>query len=65
MDALIFKRIKKLLENSGLLNSSSPIVHKITNNDFSEETILITGAAGSIGSGLTHQLIHCKFKNSF
>jgi FlaA1/EpsC-like NDP-sugar epimerase len=62
MDALIFKRIKQLLENSGLLNSSGTIVHKNNQYDFSEETILITGAAGSIGSGLTHQLIHCKFK---
>lgn len=33
-----------------------------TDYNFSEETILITGAAGSIGSGLIQQLLHCSFK---
>ncbi|WP_372935927.1 SDR family NAD(P)-dependent oxidoreductase [Seonamhaeicola sp.] len=35
---------------------------KIVQHDFSKETILITGAAGSIGSELSKQLIKSKFK---
>ncbi|APY12386.1 hypothetical protein BWZ22_14650 [Seonamhaeicola sp. S2-3] len=36
--------------------------HKMIQHDFSKETILITGAAGSIGSELSKQLIKSKFK---
>lgn len=62
MDALIFERIKKLFDSSGLLNSNNPIINQNDCQNFSDEIILITGAAGSIGSGLAHQLLHCKFK---
>lgn len=62
MDVYIFERIKNLLDSSGLLNSNNPILNQNDCLNFSDEIILITGAAGSIGSGLTHQLLHCKFK---
>jgi len=62
MDVYIFERIKNLLDNSGLLSSNTPILNKNDYHDFSKETILVTGAAGSIGSGLVHQLLHYKFK---
>ncbi|MCF7560761.1 polysaccharide biosynthesis protein [Sabulilitoribacter multivorans] len=53
--------IDQLLLDSGLFpNKRKP--KKLSNNfDFSNETILITGAAGSIGSELSKQLISTKF----
>ncbi|MEW4924487.1 polysaccharide biosynthesis protein [Algibacter sp. 2305UL17-15] len=55
-------RIKQLLDNSGLLGSKSINNFQYNSYDFSDETILITGAAGSIGSGLTHHLLASNFK---
>ncbi|PWH82374.1 hypothetical protein DIS18_08970 [Algibacter marinivivus] len=55
-------RIDDMLYESGLFPSSNNINHTYNSYDFSNETILITGAAGSIGSGLTKQLINCKYK---
>ena len=58
------ERIQQLLHDSGLLPSTKkknniiPFAHY----HFSEETILITGAAGSIGSGLVNQLLQASFK---
>lgn len=54
--------IKQLIIDSGLIP-----FHKNTNKvsqnfNFSNETILITGAAGSIGSELTKQLLTCNYK---
>ncbi len=61
MDKPTLERIKKLINNSGFL---CPTVLKSKNSityPFSQETILITGAAGSIGSGLTKLLLSSRF----
>ncbi|WP_339916577.1 polysaccharide biosynthesis protein [Yeosuana marina] len=54
-------RIKKLLNGSDVIrdNQNNPAL----DFDFSNETILITGAAGTIGSGLAKLLIHTPFKH--
>lgn len=60
MNQTNFNRIKKLLDDSGLLSQAKQ--KAIADFDFSNETILITGAAGTIGSGIAKQLIKCSFK---
>ena len=60
MNQTNFSRIKKLLDDSGLLSQAKQ--EPIADFDFSNETILITGAAGTIGSGIAKQLITCTFK---
>ncbi|WP_341214657.1 SDR family NAD(P)-dependent oxidoreductase [uncultured Wocania sp.] len=54
--------IQQLINDSGLLHLKGNSKKSYPNLDFSNEVILITGAAGSIGSGLTKQLLHCKYK---
>jgi FlaA1/EpsC-like NDP-sugar epimerase len=54
--------INQLLDESELFKSTSHSNNQKQTFDFSEETILITGAAGTIGSGLTSQLLNCNFK---
>lgn len=54
-------RIDDMLYESELFPSNNNN-HTYNSFDFSNETILITGAAGSIGSGLSKQLINCKYK---
>lgn len=54
--------IDELLLNSGLFPSKRKIERPAKNFDFTNETILITGAAGTIGSELSKQLINCKYK---
>ena len=54
--------IDELLYDSGLFPSKTKNQIDKISFDFSDETMLITGAAGSIGSGLTKQLIHCNYK---
>ena len=54
--------IDELLYDSGLFPSKIKNLKNTVSYDFSNEIILITGAAGSIGSGLTQQLIRCKYK---
>ncbi|WP_282123422.1 polysaccharide biosynthesis protein [Algibacter mikhailovii] len=54
--------IDYLINNCGVFSSKLDQKNHINDLDFSNESILITGAAGTIGSGLTKQLIHCKFK---
>lgn len=55
-------RIDGLLNDSGLFPSDDIVKKNEPNFDFSDEVILITGAAGSIGSGLVKKLIDCKYK---
>jgi len=55
-------RIDLLIHDSGLFPLRDKVLTNMSSFDFSEDVILITGAAGSIGSGLTRQLMTCKFK---
>jgi FlaA1/EpsC-like NDP-sugar epimerase len=56
------ENIQQLLNDSGLLSTQKHYKTFFASYDFSEDTILITGAAGSIGSGIANHLIHCSFK---
>ncbi|WP_052823395.1 SDR family NAD(P)-dependent oxidoreductase [Neotamlana sedimentorum] len=60
MNSITSNRIDDLLLNSDVF--SNTINENIVQHNFCNETILITGAAGSIGSGLVKQLIHSTFK---
>ncbi len=63
MDGKIAHQIDQLLIGSGLFqNQSVPKAHT-TPFDFSDEIILITGAAGSVGSELSKQLLGCNYKH--
>lgn len=62
MDKTTANQIDHLLKSSGLFSNEEQTSNNISNLDFSEETILITGAAGSIGSELSKQLCSCSFK---
>jgi FlaA1/EpsC-like NDP-sugar epimerase len=62
MNRTTYNHINQLLDESGLLKSNITKNSQADTFDFTEETILITGAAGSIGSGITKQLLTCKFK---
>ncbi len=55
MKASSHNHIKNLLNESGLLNPNELSRSFSSNYDFSNETILITGAAGSIGSEIVRQ----------
>ncbi|KAA5825577.1 SDR family NAD(P)-dependent oxidoreductase [Algibacter amylolyticus] len=61
MNIEIKNYIDELLNDSGLFSLSTSIRKEIQ-FDFSNDVILITGAAGSIGSGLVHQLTHSNYK---
>ncbi len=63
MDTPTSNHIQQLIRDSGLFNSNKHSKKSYPNLDFSNDTILITGAAGSIGSELTKQLIHCNYKS--
>tara|TARA_R110002049_G_scaffold87533_3_gene221953 strand:+ start:5654 stop:6727 length:1074 start_codon:yes stop_codon:yes gene_type:complete len=54
--------INQLLDESELFQSNKTTNDSTEIFDFSEETLLITGAAGSIGSGLVRQLLRCNYK---
>ncbi|NNC50679.1 MAG: polysaccharide biosynthesis protein [Flaviramulus sp.] len=62
MNKSISDYIDELLLNSGLFPSKRKLEWPSNNFDFTNETILITGAAGTIGSELSKQLIKCKYK---
>lgn len=55
-------RIYQLLESSGLLPNQDKKLEHFNDFNFSEESILITGAAGTIGSGLTQHLLRGSYK---
>jgi len=57
------ENIKKLLEESGLGTGKTPINDLEFEANFPNQTILITGAAGSIGSELSTQIARGTFKN--
>ncbi|MBC3758969.1 SDR family NAD(P)-dependent oxidoreductase [Hyunsoonleella sp. SJ7] len=61
MDKASLLQIQKLLDNSDLLLGTKP-KKSYPSYDFSKETILVTGAAGSIGSGLVQSLVNSKYK---
>ncbi|WP_136481105.1 polysaccharide biosynthesis protein [Cognatitamlana onchidii] len=54
--------IDELLDESQLFSTKNHLKANIELFDFSEETILVTGAAGSIGSELCNQLKYTPFK---
>ena len=54
--------IQQLINDSGLFSHLKKTIKPNVGLEFSNETILITGAAGSIGSELTKQIIASKFK---
>ncbi|WP_396601112.1 SDR family NAD(P)-dependent oxidoreductase [Algibacter sp. R77976] len=54
--------IDELLKHSGLFSSEDLLQKNKEQLNFSNENILITGASGTIGSGLVNQLVRCKFK---
>ena len=56
MHTATINQIDELLKNSGLFPEKGIPAQKISNFNFVNETILITGAAGSIGSALSKQL---------
>jgi len=62
MDTSSLDRIDALLKNSDLFPQFNKPKKDFLNYNFSNETILITGAAGSIGSELSKQISYCKFK---
>ncbi|WOD43347.1 SDR family NAD(P)-dependent oxidoreductase [Hwangdonia lutea] len=62
MDASVSNHIQQLINDSGLLHSNTNSKKQYRSLDFSNDTILITGAAGSIGSELTKQLVHSRYK---
>ncbi|GAA4937439.1 hypothetical protein GCM10023314_07380 [Algibacter agarivorans] len=54
--------IDQLLLDSDIFSTKRKLKDYSHNFDYSDETILITGAAGSIGSELSKQLVHSNFK---
>ncbi len=61
MNQVTYNQIKKLLDDSGLLPSKVNSEKPEPTFDFTNETILITGAAGSIGSELARQLLKSNY----
>ena len=61
MNKDVYKHIRQLLESCSLIKKDNEYLPSVK-LDFSEETILITGAAGTIGSGITQLLLKTRFK---
>lgn len=62
MNTEVFNRIEHLIDASGLLSKGEPLFNNNFGYNFSEDVVLITGAAGSIGSGLVQHLLSSTFK---
>ncbi|WP_445738542.1 SDR family NAD(P)-dependent oxidoreductase [Mariniflexile sp.] len=62
MNQTTYNNIKLLIEDSGLFHPNGKTKKTFQNFDFANETILITGAAGSIGSELDKHLLACNYK---
>ncbi|MEP1488756.1 MAG: SDR family NAD(P)-dependent oxidoreductase [Algibacter sp.] len=62
MNKSTVNRIQNLLDESGLLNSNNKKSSSALSFNFKNDAILITGAAGTIGSGLVKQLLNNDFK---
>ncbi|MEN3324108.1 SDR family NAD(P)-dependent oxidoreductase [Mariniflexile soesokkakense] len=62
MTQTTYNHIKQLIEDSGVIHLNGSPKKTFQNFDFSEETILITGAAGSIGSELAKHILACDYK---
>lgn len=63
MSERIALQIDQLLVDSGLFETEVKPTAYDNDFDFSNETILITGAAGTVGSELSKQLFGCRYKN--
>ncbi|NJX15144.1 polysaccharide biosynthesis protein [Tamlana crocina] len=63
MSEKIALQIDQLLVDSGLFETEVKPTAYDNDFDFSNETILITGAAGTVGSELSKQLFGCRYKN--
>lgn len=57
-----YNHIKQLIKDSGLIQPYKNTSKSLPNFNFHNETIVVTGAAGSIGSELTKQLLACNYK---
>lgn len=62
MNQATYNRIKQLIVDSGLIHSNEKTEKPFQYFNFENETILITGAAGSIGSELARHLLVCNYK---
>ena len=62
MNQTTYSHIKELLVDSGLIHSKEKTKKQFHCFDFENDTILITGAAGSIGSELARHLLVCNYK---
>jgi len=62
MHTSLAQQIDQLLIDSGLFCSQKQVLHHPSHFNFKDQTILITGAAGTIGSELSKQLMSSSFK---
>ncbi|MDO7171389.1 SDR family NAD(P)-dependent oxidoreductase [Mariniflexile sp. AS56] len=62
MNQATYNHINQLIKDSGVLHNNESSKKEFQNFNFSEETILITGAAGTIGSELARHILACEFK---
>src|SRR5690606_4763979 len=56
-----YNHIEQLIADSGLIHPKGNTKKSYQNFNFETETILITGAAGTIGSELAKHLLSCKY----
>ncbi|XCF05088.1 polysaccharide biosynthesis protein [Tamlana crocina] len=63
MNEKIALQIDQLLIDSGLFQTKAKPTAYNNDFNFSNETVLITGAAGSVGAELSKQLLNCNYKH--